>query len=64
MKQKNLNTGTVRKIRRLATIVTQPPFATDEDSEEGNNDMNQDESDEPDAHTPMANAGARSVWNA
>ena len=64
MRQKNLNTGKVRKIRRLATIVTQPPFATDEDSEEGTSDMDQDESDEPDAHTPIANAGAASVWKA
>ena len=64
MKQKNLNTGTVRTIRRLATIVTQPPFATDEDSEEGNIDMDQDESDERDARTPIANAGAASVWKA
>ena len=64
MEQKNLSTGKVRNIRRLATIVTQPPFATDvEDSEEGNSDMDQDESDEGDAHTPIANAGAASVWN-
>ena len=64
MRQKNLNTGTVRNIRRLATIVTQPPFATDEDSEEGTSDMDQDESDERDARTPIANAGAASVWKA
>ena len=64
MRQKNLTTGTVRKIRRLATIVTQPPFATDEDSEEGTSDMDQDESDERDARTPIANAGAASVWKA
>ena len=55
MKQKNLNTGTVRTIRRLATIVTQPPFTTDvEDAEEGSSDMDQDEGD---AFSPIADAG-------
>ena len=62
MRQKNLNTGKVRKIRRLATIVTQPPFATDEDSEEGTSDMDQDESNG--ALAPMTDAGNASVWKA